>query len=186
MLTFPLTIDTLAGHTFELECEALRSNALRYGEGGSVFGYTGVITRRSMVWLVIEIVGGVIAALLLLAVIVTLLRRRSARGDPMTTPTPTPTMSPRLVWETETRELPLDPRVPILFGKERGAVQLADPAVSTRHARVAFDGRGWMVTDLGSTNGTLVDGQRIARPTLLSIGSVLQLGQTRLRLMGPK
>ncbi len=181
VLTFELAIDTLAGHTFELRCEDLRSNSLRYGEGGSIFGYTGVITRRSTLRLVLEIVGGVIAALLALAVIVTLLRRRVPRGEETAQ-----AAMPRLVWEGETRELPLDPRMPLLFGKERGAVQLTDPAVSTRHARLAFDGRSWVLTDLGSTNGTLVDGHRIDRPTVVTVGSVVQLGQTRLRLMGPK
>jgi hypothetical protein len=180
VLTFQLPVDTLTGHTFELSCEDLRSNPLRYEEGKSVFGYTGVIARRSVLWLVVEIVGLIVGTLLLLAVAVTIRRRaRERRGEPTSN-------GLRLVFETESREMPLDPRVTLIFGKERGAIQLADPAVSSRHASVAFDGRSWVVRDLGSTNGTLVDGRRIDRPTPLVDGSVVQLGQTRFRLKGPK
>lgn len=180
VLTFQLTVDTLAGHTFELSCDDLRSNPLRWGEGGSVFGYTGAIARRSVIWLVLEGVGGVLLALLAVAVIATLVRRaRTSTGASMAS-------GPRLVFETEARELALDPRVPMVFGKDRGLIQLQDPAVSGRHASLVFDGRGWVLSDLGSTNGTFVDGRRIDRPTPVALGSVVQLGQTRFKLVGPK
>ena len=44
-------------------------------------------------------------------------------------------------------------------------------------------GRGWLVTDLGSTNGTWIDGVRMTAPQYLQSDQVLQLGQTKLRLM---
>jgi hypothetical protein len=60
------------------------------------------------------------------------------------------------------------------------------PGVSWRHAALAPDpsGGGWTVTDLGSTNGTTVDGSRVTGPTPLPPGSVLALGTDgpRLRL----
>src|SRR6266550_2512011 len=55
---------------------------------------------------------------------------------------------------------------------------LNDPLVSGRHARLRWDGVGWWLEDLGSTNGTLVDGQRIAPHIAQKIaaGARLQLG----------
>lgn len=48
-------------------------------------------------------------------------------------------------------------RTPI--GRERveGGIVLRDPNVSRRHAELTYDGRDWHITDLGSTNGTLVN-----------------------------
>ncbi len=46
-----------------------------------------------------------------------------------------------------------------IIGRERseGAVVLRDPNVSRRHAQISWDGRGWRIKDLHSTNGTLVN-----------------------------
>jgi FHA domain len=64
------------------------------------------------------------------------------------------------------------------------------PSVSWRHVALAPDpsGGGWTVTDLGSTNGTTVDGARVTGPTPLLPGSVLALGTDgpRLRLQVPE
>ena len=47
-------------------------------------------------------------------------------------------------------------------GREPGCeVLLASPTVSRRHALVAPDGEGWIVRDLGSGNGTFLDGKRV-------------------------
>ncbi len=56
------------------------------------------------------------------------------------------------------------------------------PMVSGRHATLAPDGDGWLVRDLGSTNGTFVRGRRIDGPCLVSLGEVIGLGSCRLRL----
>jgi predicted component of type VI protein secretion system len=55
---------------------------------------------------------------------------------------------------------------------------LNDPLVSGRHARLRWDGVGWWLEDLGTTNGTLVNGQRITArtPQKISAGARLQLG----------
>ena len=59
-----------------------------------------------------------------------------------------------------------------------------DQELSRRHARVGrlSDGR-LLVEDLGSTNGTVVNGARIAAPTLLSPGDEVRLGATTLRVI---
>jgi diguanylate cyclase (GGDEF)-like protein len=58
---------------------------------------------------------------------------------------------------------------------------VSDPAVSWRHARlVRDDGGGLVLHDLGSTNGTFVDGQRVERRWPLHAGARIQLGPSFL------
>jgi len=66
---------------------------------------------------------------------------------------------------------------------ERADVVLADTAVSSEHARVDHVGRGWVVVDLGSTNGTRVNEAVIRGRTRLSAGDVLSLGTVRLEVI---
>ena len=49
------------------------------------------------------------------------------------------------------------------------AIRLDDDYVSTRHARIALSGDQWYVEDLGSTNGTYVNGQNIEELTRLDV-----------------
>jgi hypothetical protein len=59
----------------------------------------------------------------------------------------------------------------------RLVVRVPDPSVSAVHARLLRVGAGWAVVDPGSTNGTIVDGQRVARAPL-NDGALLALGST--------
>ena len=52
-----------------------------------------------------------------------------------------------------------------------------DRDVSTRHAEIRAVGDSWMVRDLGSTNGTFVNGERIATERVLSVRDVLSFGE---------
>lgn len=73
------------------------------------------------------------------------------------------------------------PRVSIGSGAENDVV-VVDDSVSTRHALLEFDHGGWRITDLESTNGTFVEGVRLAPnvPTPIPFGSSLRLGGLRL------
>jgi hypothetical protein len=48
-----------------------------------------------------------------------------------------------------------------------------DPEVSRRHARLTSQSGGFVIEDLGSTNGTFVDGQRLMGPHLLRPGQTV-------------
>lgn len=60
---------------------------------------------------------------------------------------------------------------------------LSDDFASGRHLRIVPDESGdWFAEDLGSTNGTFVDNQRISASTRLNPGSQIRIGQTVLEL----
>lgn len=63
---------------------------------------------------------------------------------------------------------------------EEGEVVLVDPSVSRAHAVVEIGSRGAIVRDLGSKNGTYVNGRRIESETLRD-GDELRFGNTRMR-----
>lgn len=57
-----------------------------------------------------------------------------------------------------------------------------DDYASSRHARLYPSDDGWIVEDLGSTNGTWIDRTRITTPTVLTMGAPLRVGRTTLTL----
>jgi Protein of unknown function (DUF3662)/FHA domain len=131
-------------------------------------------------------------------------------GPPAPPPTPTPAPPAPTTAPTHTAPpAPSDPTVArpltpwlevngakhelvppgVLIGRGSEAdLQVIDPGVSRRHAeiRVAFIGRRYTVTlhDLGSTNGTLVDGTRASFSTLAE-GSAVTVGNTVLTIHIP-
>jgi hypothetical protein len=60
-------------------------------------------------------------------------------------------------------------------------VTLSDDAVSGRHARLAPRDGSWQIEDLGSTNGTYVNGRRVAGPQPLRSGDVVTAGNAAWR-----
>ena len=59
-------------------------------------------------------------------------------------------------------------------------IVIADNNISRVHARFRTSDNGWTIEDLGSTNGTKVNGVLIAEPTLLSHGQLIALGSLQL------
>src|SRR5215208_2200578 len=56
-------------------------------------------------------------------------------------------------------------------------VVINDAEISRRHARLTFQGGKYVLEDLGSTNGTFVNGQRLAGPRVLKSGEVVSFGE---------
>lgn len=59
-------------------------------------------------------------------------------------------------------------------------VAIADAGLSRRHARISYRKGAYWLTDLESTNGTYVNGERLTAPRLLFTGDEIEFGKTRL------
>jgi len=57
------------------------------------------------------------------------------------------------------------------------SISVNDAEVSRHHARLNFQGGKYVLDDLGSTNGTFVNGQRLTGPRVLKSGEVISLGE---------
>jgi hypothetical protein len=62
------------------------------------------------------------------------------------------------------------------------AIVVEDPFASAEHAVLTYRGRSWYIEDLGSTNGTYVNGRAVATVAPLGYGDEVSIGQVRLRL----
>ena len=66
----------------------------------------------------------------------------------------------------------------VFLGRDLGNdLVINDPEVSRRHARLIKQAGGFVIEDMGSTNGTAVNGQRLIGPHLLRDGDVVTLGE---------
>ncbi|KAB1902672.1 DUF2662 domain-containing protein [Micromonospora sp. AMSO1212t] len=77
------------------------------------------------------------------------------------------------------RTYPLQMGSTVIGRGDQANLRLPDVGISRRHARLDFDGGQVVLTDLGSTNGTMVNGQRVSA-VALNPGDMIQLGTTTL------
>lgn len=77
--------------------------------------------------------------------------------------------------------VPLRDGVPLVIGRKRGDFLLDDPLVSGTHCRILPRDGKWVIQDMGSTNGTMVDG-RLVRETTLRAGAEVTIGASRMML----
>lgn len=98
---------------------------------------------------------------------------------------PVPVVGQTIRYALEVTEGPLAGRVfrlegfPVVLGRRDSCdVYLPDGSISRRHARLEPQKGGWVVTDLDSTNGTFVNGERV-KTKALSPGDIIKLGATR-------
>jgi len=83
----------------------------------------------------------------------------------------------------ELRGLKLPLTGPLVVGRSPGSdIVINADFVSGRHARFALFADALVVEDLGSTNGTLVNGKRITAPATLEPGSLVSIGDVTLRI----
>jgi hypothetical protein len=73
------------------------------------------------------------------------------------------------------------------IGRDRECdLAIDDMTVSRLHARLERTSGGWQLTDLGSTNGTRVNGWRLRGAVLVRAGDLLRFGETEYTLAGPE
>ena len=78
-----------------------------------------------------------------------------------------------------------EPETSVGRGTMNGII-LTDLAVSRRHLLLLFDGNGYKLKDLGSGNGTQVNGELLAGDAPLEDGDVIDIGKTTLRFAYPQ
>lgn len=72
----------------------------------------------------------------------------------------------------------------VVIGRSSDAgIAVPDRSMSRRHARLFRQGNEWLVEDLGSRNGTLLNGRRISDPTPVGIGTSLTVGSTTISVV---
>lgn len=115
-------------------------------------------------------------------------RRPGPQAPPPRGPNGMPPRPPAPFLEVNGQRHPLEPPGIVLGRGTEADLRITDPGVSRRHAeiRVVQDGPGFTVTihDLGSTNGIVVNGQRVDYAPLRE-GSQILLGNTLLVLRHP-
>ncbi|MCS6895312.1 MAG: FHA domain-containing protein [Bacteroidia bacterium] len=150
------------------------------------------------IWIALAAGGGV----LLLVLLILLLRPKSAPPPPVnvspappstsTLPPPQPVAPPAptlrrlIVYYPHTRqEVNLSPSTaPISIGRAPdNTIVIADNTVSSRHARLFLQGTQWYIQDLGSTNGTFVNEQRVSQHPV-RIGDKIRLGAIVVQIAG--
>ena len=78
------------------------------------------------------------------------------------------------------RRIPLAEDAAMIGRAPDSTVVIADPRASRRHAEIRPSGQGFVVNDLGSMNGTLINGSPI-REHMLQDGDEIKIGSTTLR-----
>lgn len=82
------------------------------------------------------------------------------------------------------RSYPLSKDVVTVGRLDASDVALADSGVSRQHAEIRREGDEWVVVDLSSTNGTIVNGQPVRRHRLAS-GDRIEVGESTIEFHGP-
>ena len=79
------------------------------------------------------------------------------------------------------REIALPPGEHVLGRSPDAAVFIDDAGISRHHARITVTSTGAILEDLGSKNGTMLNGDRVPGPTPLADGNAIVLGTTALK-----
>ena len=91
------------------------------------------------------------------------------------------TAKPRLIsiGSSDSREYQLSKRTVTIGSHRSNDVVIDDNTVSRRHATITHKTGGFELADLGSTNGTLVNGKRVRAPIPLGRGDEIKFGSAR-------
>lgn len=78
--------------------------------------------------------------------------------------------------------LPLDDELVTIGRSSDSTLVIVDEYTSTYHARLSRQGDRWLLTDLGSTNGTKLDGQAVTDPITVPLFTPVSIGTTTFEL----
>jgi FHA domain/von Willebrand factor type A domain len=213
VLTFKVPISSMEKHNFQLQCgQEMVSNVLKDGQAGIM---ATASTGTRWYWWVLYIVGGLIGLYLLLAIGLFVKQKLSQpRGEGVPAAARVkaaikPTGGARvvgggmaaggapaarggragtLVGVTGTlagKRFPVGGGLTLGKGAGHGITVPGDPSVSTNHCEIRHDGQGYVIRDLGSTNGTFVNGRKLAGPQRINDGDLIRCGsdtQFKLRM----
>lgn len=87
-----------------------------------------------------------------------------------------------LTGSTDARRIRLRGQGQVIGRSPEADLAVDDPYASEFHARVGLQDERVVVHDLGSTNGTYVNGRRVTSPTTVSRGDTVQIGKTTLEV----
>ncbi|MGY4918392.1 FHA domain-containing protein [Streptomyces sp. 900116325] len=95
----------------------------------------------------------------------------------------------RRAWQAERLPkllLPAPTPYPVLIGRDpANGLRLTHETVSRMHAELTVKGGRWILRDLGSTNGTCVNGQRVTGAVSVRDGDQVSFGRITFRLSAP-
>ena len=101
------------------------------------------------------------------------------------TPRSSPALQPVEAKPGENILVDLTRRARLVIGRDRKSDLTLDyPVISRRHTEIRTEGRGFLIRDLGSTNGTFVNGEQLGGPQALEEGDVVGVGPHRLTFDG--
>lgn len=78
---------------------------------------------------------------------------------------------------TPGKTFPMEGDVLTIGREASNAISINDAEVSRKHAQLVLQGGKYVITDLGSTNGTFVNGQRLTGQHVLQPGEIISLGE---------
>jgi serine/threonine protein kinase len=107
-----------------------------------------------------------------------------AAPSPIPAPTEGPADRARLLVETEQGRLVHVLEGDLIIGRA-GQLAIPDARISRRHAKIVRRGIDFYIEDLGSSNGTFVNSQKLAAPAILHNGDVVRLGSHLIRYLAP-
>lgn len=87
-----------------------------------------------------------------------------------------------LTGESETSRVRIRAQGHVIGRSADADIRISDPYSSEFHARVGLQEGQVVVHDLGSTNGTYVNGRRVTSPTSVTRGDTVQIGKTILEV----
>jgi len=93
-----------------------------------------------------------------------------------------PTLSLQMKTDQQTQEKKFS-KPEVVVGRDPAAdLPLSEETISQRHCKISFHHKHWWIEDLGSTNGTYLNGHIIKTPTVITNGDDLRLGQATLSI----